>query len=364
MKSWTQLADNFFLENILFLLGYGSSSNIYLIKNKELTLIDTGNDYTAFLELFEKYNPKNIKNIFITHAHYDHSAGLLELLRMYPRLEGVKVYVHNNVSQDLKSKIGVFDRDIEIIPISGGEKLKLSEMKFKAIYTPGHTIDSISLYHKKSKTLFSGDSISIQPIIDKILGGDLLSFIASLRLFKQLKIKAILPGHGFPALKDTKEIIEKAYLNSILALHPSSRLKDAALIAFKKGMVEETIYALKEHLKLEKEDTDAMEFLASILADVGRHAESLEIFKQITDITHNPFTHYLAGIAALKAEKFDYAIEEFKAALKQNANFSKAKIGIGVALYEKGLIKEALNISEFREAFEKLKLGTRISKKQ
>jgi len=354
MNSWTQLGSGFFFENILFLLGYGNSSNIYVIKNGELTLVDTGNDYTAFLELFEIYKPWDIENVFVTHAHFDHSSGLLELIRMFPKFEGVKIYVHSSVSRDLKSKVEAFKRDIRIVPLAGGEKLRFGGLKFKVIYTPGHTIDSISLYHRKSKTLFSGDSISIHPIIDELLGGDLLSFIATLRLLKRMKIKVILPGHGFPAFKGAKEIIEKTYLNSILELHPSLKLKDAALAAFRKGMIEETIYALGEHLKLEKNDIDAMEFLASILADIGRYSESLEIFKRVTSATHSPFAHFLAGITALKAGKSDYAIEEFQAALKQNSRFSRAKIGIGMALYKKGLTKEALSIPEFRSVFKKL----------
>jgi hypothetical protein len=51
-------------EKTLFCLGFDFSSNVYLIQGDYLTLIDPGNDYTAFMELFALgFKPTDIKKI-------------------------------------------------------------------------------------------------------------------------------------------------------------------------------------------------------------------------------------------------------------------------------------------------------------
>ncbi|HZE21316.1 MAG TPA: hypothetical protein VE082_04615, partial [Desulfobaccales bacterium] len=64
---WLTLAQLFkstdpFFENLLFLLAYDYSSNIYVIKGDYLTIVDPGNDYTGFMDLFDLgYRAEEIK---------------------------------------------------------------------------------------------------------------------------------------------------------------------------------------------------------------------------------------------------------------------------------------------------------------
>jgi hypothetical protein len=71
-------------ENGVFLIGYHFSSNIYVLAGDYLTVVDSGNDYTSFIQLFKLgFNPADIKKIVLTHGHRDHAMGTFELLR-YP----------------------------------------------------------------------------------------------------------------------------------------------------------------------------------------------------------------------------------------------------------------------------------------
>ena len=71
---WLTLAQVFnsadpFFENFLFLLAYDYSSNIYVIKGDYLTIVDPGNDYTGFMDLFKLgYRAEDIKKIVLTHG--------------------------------------------------------------------------------------------------------------------------------------------------------------------------------------------------------------------------------------------------------------------------------------------------------
>ena len=68
-------ADPFF-ENVLFLPGYALSSNVYVVEGKGLSIVDPGNDYMAFIDLFRRgYKPADVQQVFLTHGHRDHAMG-------------------------------------------------------------------------------------------------------------------------------------------------------------------------------------------------------------------------------------------------------------------------------------------------
>jgi len=52
------------------------TSHIYVLKGEYLTVVDPGNDYTAFMELRELgLTPGHIRKIVVTHGHPDHWVG-------------------------------------------------------------------------------------------------------------------------------------------------------------------------------------------------------------------------------------------------------------------------------------------------
>ncbi len=164
-ESWESLASllnlpGSFFEKTFFLQGYEFSSNIYLLTGDYLTLIDPGNDYTAFMELFALgYKPPDIKKIFLTHGHHDHVGGTIELFRGYRGYQerDVEIILHEAGPEQFKEMAR--DLGCRLTEVKGGETLELSGFEFEVIHTPGHTIDGISLYHAPTRTAFTGDTV-------------------------------------------------------------------------------------------------------------------------------------------------------------------------------------------------------------
>ena len=143
---WLTLAQVFnsedpFFEKFLYLLGYDYSSNIYVIKGDYLTIVDPGNDYTGFIDLFQLgYQPKDIKKIVLTHGHRDHCMGAFELLRAYPEITdggGFELILHPESPGELKEVVKKFG--CKVTEVQGGEILELSGLEWEVMYTPAHT---------------------------------------------------------------------------------------------------------------------------------------------------------------------------------------------------------------------------------
>ncbi len=349
ITAWERVGEEGIYRDILFIEGYGNSSNVYAINCDELSLIDTGNDYTIFFELKDIRPISEIRNVFLTHSHNDHSLGLLELLRGYADFRDVKVFVHEIVKDGLERRLDRLGRrDIKVIGLRGGEILKLGDYKFKVLYTPGHTIDSMCLYCEEHGVLFSGDSVVVNPVIDERMGGNLRDYILSLRFLRKLNVKAIFPGHGYYATERCKEILDRAYLNAISLLAPDKPLKDAAISALKAGLIDEAEFALEKYLESEH-DIDALMGLASIKADKGLYNDVLKLLSNLID--KNDFEALkIAAMAAMNVKRYDDAIKFFKRALEIKHD-KKLKIMLGAALYESGRRDEALKIEEFKEVF-------------
>lgn len=120
-----------------------------------LTIIDPGNDYTAFIELFELgFDPSDIKRIIITHGDYTHCMGVLELMNYQNTRKDLEIVMHEMgpvTLREIINKIGW-----KVTNVRGGEILKARDSNLKVIHTPGHSIDSICLYHEDSQTLLQG----------------------------------------------------------------------------------------------------------------------------------------------------------------------------------------------------------------
>jgi glyoxylase-like metal-dependent hydrolase (beta-lactamase superfamily II) len=157
---WLTLTEVFnssdpFFEKFSYLLGYDYSSNVYVIKGDYLTIVDPGNDYTGFMDLFKRdCRPEDIKKIVLTHGHRDHSMGAFELLRAYPKLAesgGFELILHKDSPAELKEVVQKFG--CRVTELQGGEILNLGGDDWEVIYTPGHTIDGLSFYHAPSRDM-------------------------------------------------------------------------------------------------------------------------------------------------------------------------------------------------------------------
>lgn len=142
--------------------------NCYILeKDNNVILIDPGDDSKLILK---EINNKKLICILITHNHFDHIGALNDILNKY----NVKVY-DKNILEEKEYNISIF--------------------KFKVIFNPGHTSDSVSyLFNNK---LFCGDFIFKNSIGRCDLPtGNYNQMLNSINKIKKYKDLTIYPGHG------------------------------------------------------------------------------------------------------------------------------------------------------------------------
>ena len=107
----------------------------------DISVIDPG-DALPVLEHIKK-NDLNLVDILLTHHHFDHVGGTLQLKK---QISG-KVY-------------GPFG-DIEGVDVHVTEKDKVETLdyEFSVLETPGHTLDHIAFVDKQKKLVFCGDTL-------------------------------------------------------------------------------------------------------------------------------------------------------------------------------------------------------------
>jgi glyoxylase-like metal-dependent hydrolase (beta-lactamase superfamily II) len=208
--------------DIFTILGKNYDSNIYVVTGNVPTLIDTGTGIYS-RDVIKKINkfikPSSLEQIILTHEHYDHVGGAIDVLKS---TEGkAKISAHKNATERLVSGESSFAQLLGgIMPkihidtaFIGGERIVLGDETFEVLHTPGHSQGSICLYGKKSKSLFSGDTVFANGDFGRydLPGGNLQSLSHSIKQLSTLDIQDLYPGHG-PIIKEyAKEHVLKSY---------------------------------------------------------------------------------------------------------------------------------------------------------
>lgn len=361
---WLTLAEVFnsadpFFENFLFLLGYDYSSNIYVIKGDYVTLVDPGNDYTGFMDLFKlDIRPEAIKKIVLTHGHRDHSMGAFELLRAYPNIAesgGFELILHKDSPQELKDTVQKFG--CRVTELQGGETLDLCGEAWEVIYTPGHTIDGLSFYHAESQTAFTGDIALPHAMAepDANAGGRLDHYLVGVKALLKKDIANLLPGHGIPVASLGNRVVEQTYeslMLKIIGVEKEIPWIDGAKALVSKGLLEEAVFCCDRELSRQPDNFTAMQLKAYCLTDMGRCEESLTLLDQV--LAHDNSNIYALtakGHALLGLGRYLESIPSFDLALAVNPDFQEAQIYKGMALYFSRRYDEALDIEIFQREF-------------
>ena len=347
-------------EKSRFLIGYHHSSNVYALVGDTLTIVDPGNDYTIFNEL-EKlgFSILDIKKIVLTHGHRDHCMGVFEFLRYPPIWEKKEIEIILHAAGPMEFKKTLQEYGFTPTEIEGGETLDLGGHKWEAIHTPGHTIDSICLYHEPTKTAITGDTVLPDTIsdADKAGGGSLDHYLYGLRQLMQKEIENILPGHNVPVARTGRHTIEQTYEALMMqAIDVSSDDKiswmEGASKLAEKGLLGEVVFCCDKELALRPGNVTAMQFKALTLNDMGRCEESIEILDKIL-AEQGDNAHALAskGHALLGLQKYEESLPYFDDALALNPDIEEALVFKGMALTFLGRHDEAMEIEAFKIAF-------------
>ena len=140
-----------------------------------------------------KSNQKELKGVFLTHSHDDHTFGLRQLLPAMPKIpiylsahEGIKCVqdFRMNLSKYTSEPYQVFSD--HFVELRDGDKVKLfPDVDLTAIQADGHSPDSI--IYKVGNWLFTGDAyIPPLAVVTKLPGADKSRAAESLGMIKEL----------------------------------------------------------------------------------------------------------------------------------------------------------------------------------
>ncbi|MFH2220018.1 MAG: MBL fold metallo-hydrolase [Pseudomonadota bacterium] len=347
-------------EKSKFLIGYHHSSNVYVLAGDYLTVVDPGNDYTIFNELVKLgFSILDIKKIVLTHGHRDHCMGVFEFLRYPPIMEkkDVEIIVHAGGPAEFKKMLT--GTGFRLTEIEGGETLELSGFEWEVIHTPGHTIDSICLYHQATKTAITGDTVLPNALsdTDKAGGGRLDHYLYGLRQLMKKEIENILPGHDVPVARTGNHTVAQTYesvIMKVIDVKPEDKISwmEGALKLAEQGLLGEVVFCCDKELALRPGNVSAMQFKALALNDMSRCEEAIEILDQIL-AEQGDNAHALAakGHALLGLQKYEESLPYFDDALVLNSDIKEAHVFKGMALTFLGRHEEAMEIEAFKTAF-------------
>jgi len=193
--------------NIFTIPGKNYDSNIYIIIGNIPTIIDTGTGLYSIetKESIKEYiDLSKIKQIILTHEHFDHVGGTLDILKATNG--NAKIFAHKNALRNLENGESSFARLLGCVmpkihvdtALSDSENVIIGDKEFEVLHTPGHSLGSICLYCKKSKSLISGDTIFAHGDFGRydLPGGDFSSLLKSIDRLTALDVKDLYPGHG------------------------------------------------------------------------------------------------------------------------------------------------------------------------
>ncbi|HEY42078.1 MAG TPA: MBL fold metallo-hydrolase [Dehalococcoidia bacterium] len=204
----------------------GGGTNLYVIAEQELTLIDTGlpGSYTGIMNFVRSIGRSvdDISSIIITHNHIDHIGAVQDLRRFtdmtvfihkaglakydadpsYP--EGLRRLLRIPFLHRVRKHFVLEPGDVDV-QLEGGEVLKpLGGLR--VVPTPGHTPGSVCLYAAERGLLFVGDALQRRRrklrLPAKMVSTDMQESVASVKKIAELDIKIICFGHGRPLFED------------------------------------------------------------------------------------------------------------------------------------------------------------------
>lgn len=190
----------------VFTVGPFAENTYLLIHKTEAVLIDPGfmepGEFNSFQEKFGE-SGASLQGVILTHAHVDHVLGLQKVVDEYD----VPVYLSDKdrfLWQNFGSQAQMFGLSAqgfsfepETLPVQSDWNLE--SFTFDVLYTPGHSPDHVSLYHKNDGFVVAGDALFKQGIgrTDLYKGNfQLLEKSIQEQLYNLPDDTVVYPGHG------------------------------------------------------------------------------------------------------------------------------------------------------------------------
>jgi glyoxylase-like metal-dependent hydrolase (beta-lactamase superfamily II) len=165
------------------------------------TLVDIGTT-GSIIAAIEKINTgvgkTPVEQVILTHSHFDHAGGLPDIKARYnPR---IFAFNHTNGNGGIEK-------------LRDGQVLRVGDREVEVIHIPMHSHDSICLYCREERALFSGDT----PLRIISPGGSYPQiFVNALERLVRLNIKTVYSGHdgiipeAAAMLRSTLQTVQKS----------------------------------------------------------------------------------------------------------------------------------------------------------
>jgi glyoxylase-like metal-dependent hydrolase (beta-lactamase superfamily II) len=248
-------------------LGFPEAIGAVLLRGaNELAIIDCGPTSclpTLRRKLAERgIAPKDLTALLLTHIHLDHAGASGSLVRENPKL---RVYVHEKGAPHmaapeklLKSAGRLYGSAMQemygdflavpaenLVPLTGGEKLRIADREIEVAYTPGHASHHASYFDQSTGVAFIGDTTGLRrPGFDYIAPVtpppdiDLAAWRTSLDEIVRRKPSRLCLTH-FGPFDDVSEHLERTWAGleywtqsagKILQAEPTDELRLAAFL--------------------------------------------------------------------------------------------------------------------------------------
>lgn len=201
------------------------STNVYLVfYNGNCIIIDPSDEAERIIACIEERKAKPLA-ILLTHGHFDHIMAAPALAKKY----GIKIYAGEAERQLLEdSGLNLATRflgenfTLEADEyVKGGDEIEFEGFKLKVLYTPGHTVGSVSFYTEDladneafKKAAFTGDTLFAGSVgrVDLPTGNEDTMRRTLNEVIKKLPSDTVVfPGHG-AATTIEREIMHNPYL--------------------------------------------------------------------------------------------------------------------------------------------------------